>query len=79
MNHGRTVSSVSAHNNEQKSLKSAGMNMDYILSEANSLYNEGKPGLSNSFGAALWGVDFNLMSAATNIKQVYMHQGLSQH
>ncbi|PVH92704.1 glycoside hydrolase family 79 protein [Periconia macrospinosa] len=75
MNHGRTLSSISAHNDEHESLKSAGMDFDYILGEANSLYNQGKPGLSNSFGAALWGVDFNLMSAATNIKQVYMHQG----
>jgi hypothetical protein len=51
------------------------MRKDYILGEANSLYNQGAPGLSNSFGAALWGLDFNLMAAATNIKQVFMHQG----
>ena len=75
LNHTKTVSSVGAHNAEQKALAAAGMKQDYILGEANSLYNQGAPGLSNSFGAALWGVDFNLMAAATNIKQVFMHQG----
>jgi hypothetical protein len=75
MNHTRTVSSLAANNREQASLKAAGMTLDYILGEHNSLYNQGAPGLSNSFGAALWGVDFNLMAAAINIKQVYMHQG----
>ncbi|KAF2474657.1 beta-glucuronidase [Lindgomyces ingoldianus] len=75
MNHTKTVSSVSNHNKEQAALKAAGMNMPYILGEANSLYNQGAPALSNSFGAALWGVDFNLMCAATDIRQVYMHMG----
>lgn len=46
-----------------------------VLGETNSLYNEGKPGLSNSFGAALWGVDFNLYSASAGIKRVHMHMG----
>jgi hypothetical protein len=51
------------------------MKQDYILGETNSLYHQGKPGLSNSFGAALWGVNFNLLAASTNIRQVFMHQG----
>lgn len=46
-----------------------------ILGETNSLYNQGAPGLSNSFGAALWGLDFNLWCASQNIKRVHMHQG----
>ncbi|KAF2740457.1 beta-glucuronidase [Polyplosphaeria fusca] len=75
MNHTKTVASVGNHNKEQANLKAAGMNLDYILGETNSLYNQGAPGLSNSFGAALWGVDFNLYCAATNIKQVFMHMG----
>lgn len=75
MNHTKTVSSIAAHNAEQKALAAAGMKLDYILGETNSLYNQGAPGLSNSFGAALWGVDFNLMCAATSIKQVFMHMG----
>ncbi|KAF2645814.1 hypothetical protein P280DRAFT_417944 [Massarina eburnea CBS 473.64] len=75
LNHTKTALSISAHTSEQASLKSAGMTLDYILGETNSLYNQGRPGLSNTFGAALWGLDFNLLCAATNIKQVFMHMG----
>jgi hypothetical protein len=46
-----------------------------IMGETNSLYNQGKPGLSNSFGAALWGVDFNLYCASVGIRRVHMHMG----
>lgn len=46
-----------------------------IFGETNSLYNQGKPGLSNSFGAALWGVDFNLYSASVGVRRVHMHMG----
>jgi hypothetical protein len=50
-------------------------NLPFILGETNSLYNEGAPGLSNAFGAALWVLDFNLLSAARGIGRVHMHQG----
>lgn len=73
MNHTSTVLSVSHHLNESNLL--AGTGIPYILGETNSLYNEGAPGLSNSFGAALWGVDFNLYCAATGIRRTHMHQG----
>ncbi|KAL9620048.1 MAG: hypothetical protein Q9160_005426 [Pyrenula sp. 1 TL-2023] len=49
--------------------------LPFILGETNSLYNEGAPGLSNSFGAALWVIDFNLYCAANNVSRVHMHQG----
>ncbi len=65
MNHTSTVLSVAKHLNESNLLANTGL--PYILGETNSLYNEGAPGLSNSFGAALWGVDFNLYCAATGI------------
>ncbi|KAL9096165.1 MAG: hypothetical protein Q9165_001688 [Trypethelium subeluteriae] len=77
MNHSMTVASVAHQLNESRLL--AGINgsagLPFILGETNSLYNEGAPGLSNSFGAALWGVDFNLYCAANNIRRVHMHQG----
>lgn len=75
MNHTRTVESIAPHLNESNILKQYGL--PYILGETNSLYNEGRPGLSNTFGAALWGVDFNLWCAANNISRVHMHQGTS--
>ncbi len=73
MNHSMTVASIAHQLNESHLLAPYGL--PFILGETNSLYNEGAPGLSNSFGAALWGVDFNLWCASQNISQVYMHQG----
>lgn len=75
MNHTSTVLSVNKHLNESTLLRSYGL--PYLLGETNSLYNQGAPALSNSFGAALWGVDFNLYCAATGIARVHMHQGLN--
>lgn len=74
MNHTSTVLSVNKHLNESSILRNY-TNIRYLLGETNSLYNEGAPNLSNSFGAALWGVDFNLYCAATGIARVHMHQG----
>ena len=75
MNHTSTVLSVNKHLNESTYLAAAGNRLPYIVGETNSLYNEGAPGLSNSFGAALWGIDFNLYCAATGIARAHMHQG----
>jgi hypothetical protein len=75
LNHTKTLASVGLLNAQHKALTTAGMKQDYILGETNSLYHQGKPGLSNSFGAALWGVNFNLLAASNNIRQVFMHQG----
>ncbi|KAL1903585.1 hypothetical protein Sste5346_000213 [Sporothrix stenoceras] len=81
MNHSNTVRSVNAHIAEYESTfgtresNTSSPHPRLILGEANSLYNEGKPGLSNTFGAALWGIDFMLYSAAVGIGRVHMHQG----
>lgn len=78
MNHSSTVASVAKHVNESRILSQRGLAREtqpYILGETNSLYNQGAPGLSNSFGAALWGLDFNLHCAANNVRRVHMHQG----
>ncbi|WYZ44369.1 hypothetical protein EsH8_VII_000805 [Colletotrichum jinshuiense] len=76
MNHTRTVQSVQAHVNEYANITGRFDNVPpHVLGEHNSLFNQGKPGLSNSFGAALWGIDFNLYAASAGIKRVYMHMG----
>ncbi|KAJ5161181.1 hypothetical protein N7492_006573 [Penicillium capsulatum] len=76
MNHTSTVDSVAQHVNLSRALSAEGLaDVPYILGETNSLYHQGKPGLSNSFGAALWGVDFNLYCASQSIRRVHMHQG----
>lgn len=51
------------------------LGLPYVLGEFNSLARQGKPGISNSFGAALWGVDFNLWMATQGVKRGHMHQG----
>ncbi|TKA76148.1 hypothetical protein B0A49_03722 [Cryomyces minteri] len=79
MNHSSTVRSISHQLNESSYLatllRSLNPSLPFILGETDSLYNEGAPGLSNAFGAALWGVDFNLWCATNNIRRVHMHQG----
>lgn len=67
------MASVDAHVVEYNKLNDTSVPL--VMGETNSLYNEGKPGLSNSFGAALWGLDFNLYCAAVGFKRVHMHMG----
>ncbi len=74
MNHTKTVLSIASQVNLSSHL-SLPPSTPFILGETNSLYNQGKPGLSNSFGAALWGIDFNLWCASVGIKRVHMHMG----
>lgn len=73
MNHTKTTTSVSLQAALARNLSTYAV--PFILGETNSLYNEGAPGLSNAFGAALWGIDFNLYCASVGIRRVHMHQG----
>lgn len=73
MNHTSNVHSASPILAVRDNLTYTGI--PFILGEMNSLYNQGAPGLSNTFGAALWGVDFNLWCASQGIKRTHMHQG----
>jgi hypothetical protein len=77
MNHAVTKRSVDAHIKEYNTILSQSSDPvpPLIFGETNSLYNQGRPGLSNTFGAALWGVDFNLYSASVGFKRVHMHMG----
>ncbi|KAF7536701.1 hypothetical protein G7054_g4302 [Neopestalotiopsis clavispora] len=47
----------------------------YVMGETNSLSGHGKSGVSDTFGAALWAVDYVLYAATTNITKLYFHQG----
>ncbi|KAK3693520.1 glycoside hydrolase superfamily [Podospora appendiculata] len=76
MNHTVTKRSVDAHIANYNKIKAIDPSAPpLIFGEHNSLYNQGKPGLSNTFGAALWGLDFNLYAASVGIKRVHMHMG----
>ncbi|KAJ4290738.1 hypothetical protein N0V88_006487 [Collariella sp. IMI 366227] len=77
MNHAVTKRSVDDHIKKYNGVNdvSSGPVPPLIFGECNSLYNQGRPGLSNTFGAALWGVDFNLYSASVGFRRVHMHMG----
>lgn len=76
MNHTRTTRDVDEQVRQYKKIIATGKGKaPLIFGETNSLYFQGKPGLSNSFGAALWGLDFNLYSASAGYQRVHMHQG----
>ncbi|KAK3299973.1 uncharacterized protein B0H64DRAFT_314456 [Chaetomium fimeti] len=77
MNHAVTKRSVDAHIEEYNKMLSQSTDPvpPLIFGETNSLYNQGRPGLSNTFGAALWGLDFNLYAASVGFKRVHMHMG----
>jgi hypothetical protein len=71
MNHTRTAQSVDAHVTEYNTINPG---VPHIMGETNSLYNQGRPGLSNTFGAALWAVDFLLYCASVNIQRIHLRK-----
>lgn len=46
-----------------------------VFGETNSVSCGGRSGISDTFGAALWGVDYVLMAASLGIEKVYFHLG----
>lgn len=75
MNHTAVAHSIAGHVAYAQSVATGA---DYIIGEHNSLYGGGAAGLSDVFGAALWGMDFSLQAAATGgiIKRVHFHQSI---
>ncbi len=49
--------------------------LPYRLVEVNSIYNEGQPGVSDTFGAALWGLELMFQLAAAGAAGVNFHTG----
>lgn len=50
-------------------------NKPFIMFETNTASCGGFPGLSDSFGAALWGVDWAMYMAAVNFTGALFHVG----
>ncbi|KAI1758341.1 glycoside hydrolase superfamily [Xylaria castorea] len=46
-----------------------------VMGETNSASCSGRSGISDTFGAALWGVDYVLTAASLGIRKVYFHLG----
>ena len=49
----------------------------FMLTETNSLARQGLPLVSDTFGSALWNVDFALQAASIGVQRVHMHQGVN--
>jgi hypothetical protein len=47
----------------------------YRIAETNSVFNEGEPGVSDTLGAALWGLDLMFRCAAADCAGVNIHAG----
>lgn len=90
MNHTNIVNNLAYQIERANNLAHLGHN--FTLGETNSMAKQGRPGASNTFGDALWLVDYSLWSAAhvrltpptstasnttQNIKRLHFHQGLN--
>jgi hypothetical protein len=49
--------------------------LPYRIAETNSVFNEGEPGVSDTLGAALWGLDLMFRCAAADCAGVNFHAG----
>lgn len=52
-----------------------GANTSLVFGETNSVSCSGRSGISDTFGAALWGVDYVLLAASIGMPQVFFHLG----
>lgn len=69
-------SSVSSHTSfHARLLASDPSTPPLVLGEHNSLALQGRAGISDTFGAALWNLAFNAQAAASGVKRQHMHQG----
>ncbi|KAJ0285507.1 hypothetical protein CBS470a_006394 [Colletotrichum nupharicola] len=73
MNHTSVEGPINRHVSLMKKL--VHYTQPYSISETNSLYGAGRAGVSNTFGAALWALDFSLHAAAKNITRLNFHMG----
>ncbi|KAI1490471.1 hypothetical protein F5X96DRAFT_679062 [Biscogniauxia mediterranea] len=77
MNHTRTMESIEVHLAEYASIAptTTTPKPPHIFGEQNSLSHQGLPGTSDTFGAALWALDFSLYAAARGLARVHTHMG----
>lgn len=72
-NHSILYTNVSQYIPQQRAAVAAGAPL--VFGETNSVSCGGKTGVSDTFGAALWTLDYTLMSASLGIEQIYFHLG----
>jgi hypothetical protein len=47
----------------------------YVIGETNSIACQGLAGVSDTFGATLWSIDYALYAASLNVSRIYWHMG----
>ena len=73
MNHQAIGASLDLYNNTSN--LASQKNLPFIMFETNMPTCGGLPGLSNSFGAALWALDYGLTMAVRNFSHALMQFG----
>ncbi|KAK1752954.1 hypothetical protein QBC47DRAFT_431198 [Echria macrotheca] len=73
MTHSTTVQNVRGFNADIAAALAVGK--EYVLGETNSVSGGGAAGVSMTFGAALWTMDYSLRATVSNISRIYFHQG----
>ena len=61
---------------EKLSHYSRSYRLPYRIVEANSIYNEGQPGVSDTLGAALWGLELMFQAATAGAAGINFHAGV---
>ncbi|KAI0170125.1 hypothetical protein BJ166DRAFT_608229 [Pestalotiopsis sp. NC0098] len=80
---GGTVTSLMSHANIATNLHvfdadvtaALGQGKPYVFGETNSVSGGGAAGVSPTFGAALWTLDYSLRATYSNISRTYFHHG----
>ncbi|KAF8970658.1 glycoside hydrolase family 79 protein [Flammula alnicola] len=73
LSHSAGISLVSSYLNSTNFAQTQGK--EFLMFETNSASCGGFPGLSDSFGAALWGLDYGMQMAAVNFSGALFHVG----
>ncbi|KAB5584949.1 hypothetical protein GE09DRAFT_9919 [Coniochaeta sp. 2T2.1] len=73
MTHSTTVSNI--HRFDADIASALGVGKPYVFGETNSVSGGGAAGVSPTFGAALWTMDYSLRATYSNMSRTYFHHG----
>lgn len=73
LHHDATVKNISYYVDQVAAAESVGA--QFLMGESNTVSCSGIPGISDTFAAALWMVDWVLQSASIGIRRVYIQSG----
>ncbi|KAL1904157.1 hypothetical protein Sste5344_010137 [Sporothrix stenoceras] len=73
MTHINVVKNVEVYSSDISS--ALGVGKPYVFGETNSATGGGAAGVSPTYGAALWTMDYSLRAVASNVSRLYFHHG----